>query len=238
MNTNKLFEEDAYLVSCEATVMDLTEEGIILDQTVFYPLGGGQPGDTGCISKNETNKIIITDTRKSKTDPGAILHVYPEDMSSFSVGDKVRGTIDWERRYKHMRMHSCLHLLGAILPYSVTGGNISIEKSRLDFDMDIIPDKDELTEKLNKLINEDHALSTSWITDEELDRQPELIRTMSVKPPRGMGRVRLLEVEGVDLQPCGGTHVKRTSEIGKMKISKIEKKGRQNRRVSVVFDDI
>ena len=219
-------------------MLDVTEEGIILDQTVFYPLDGGQPGDTGKLIDKDGNQLVITDTRKSKTQSGCILHINADDNFSPTIGDVVVTTIDWERRYKHMRMHSCLHLLGAILPYGVTGGNIGTEKSRLDFDMDIIPDKDELTEKLNELISQDYVLSTSWITDEELDAQPELIRTMSVKPPRGAGRVRLLEVEGIDLQPCGGTHVKRTSEIGKVKINKIEKKGRQNRRVSVVFDDI
>ncbi len=238
MNTDNLFQEDAYQTNCEATVLVADQEGIILDRTVFYPLGGGQPGDTGALEDRDGNKVTIVDTRKSKEYPGCILHLPDEDTElSPSVGDVVRATIDWERRYRHMRMHTCLHLLGAILPYGVTGGNIGAEKSRLDFDMEEIPDKDELTEKLNELVQQDHLVSTRWITDEELEAQPELIRTMSVKPPRGAGRVRLLEVEGIDLQPCGGTHVKRTNEIGQVRISKIEKKGRHNRRVYVVFDD-
>ena len=237
MNTYNLFQEDAYQINCEATVLEANQESIILDRTVFYPLGGGQPGDTGALEDRYGNKVTIVDTRKSKEYPGCILHLPDEEtVSSPGVGDVVQATIDWERRYRHMRMHTSLHLLGAILPFGVTGGNIGAEKSRLDFDMEEIPDKDELTEKLNELVQQDHLVSTRWITDEELEAQPELIRTMSVKPPRGAGRVRLLEVEGIDLQPCGGTHVKRTNEIGHIRISKIEKKGRHNRRVYVVFD--
>lgn len=237
MKTDKLFQEDAYQVNCGATVLEADQEGIILDRTVFYPLGGGQPGDTGVLEDRDGNKVTIIDTRKSKEHPGCILHFPDENIeSSPGVGDVVRVTIDWERRYKLMRMHTCLHLLGAILPYGVTGGNIGADKSRLDFDMEEIPEKHELTEKLNELAQQDHLVGTRWITDEELEAQPELIRTMSVKPPRGAGRVRLLEVEGIDLQPCGGTHVKRTNEIGQVRISKIEKKGRHNRRVYVVFD--
>ena len=237
MNTDNLFQEDAYQVNCEATVLVADQEGIILDRTVSYPLGGGQPGDTGVLEDRDGNKITIIDTRKSKEHPGCILHLPDEDTeSSPGIGDVVQATIDWERRYRHMRMHTCLHLLGATLPFGVTGGNIGAEKSRLDFDMEEIPDKDKLTEKLNELVQQDHLVSTRWITDEELEAQPELIRTMSVKPPRGAGRVRLLEVEGIDLQPCGGTHVKRINEIGQVRISKIEKKGRHNRRVYVVFD--
>lgn len=237
MKTNNLFQDDAYQKSCQAKVLAVNEEGIILDQTVFYPLGGGQPGDTGTLENDNGQCIDVIDTRKSKIETDCIVHLISEEQtSSLQEGDVVTANIDWDLRYKHMRMHTCLHLLGSLLPYGVTGGNISAGKSRLDFDMDIIPDKDELTEKLNELIKQDHPVLTSWISDEELDAQPELIRTMSVKPPRGAGRVRLLEVEGIDLQPCGGTHVKRTAEIGRVKISKIEKKGRQNRRVNVVFD--
>jgi len=237
MNTINLFQEDAYQVSCEATVLAVDAEGIILDQTVFYPLGGGQPGDSGMLEDKDGNAVSIIDTRKSKEHPGCILHIPANEQTTFIKKDtSVKVTLDWERRYRHMRMHTCLHLVGAILPYAVTGGNISSDKGRLDFDMDEIPDKDELTLKLNELILQDNPVSTRWITDEELEAQPELIRTMSVKPPRGAGRIRLLEVENIDLQPCGGTHVKQCAEIGAMRISKIEKKGRQNRRVYVVFD--
>ena len=237
MNTKSLFQEDAYQVSCEATVLAMGPEGIILDQTLFYPLGGGQPGDSGILEDKDGNKTLIVDTRKSKEHPGCILHFANDQTSFIKKYTTVKATIDWERRYRHMRMHTCLHLLGAILPYAVTGGNIGSDKGRLDFDMDEIPDKDELTEKLNEIILQNHPVGTKWITDQELEAQPELIRTMSVTPPRGAGRIRLLEVENVDLQPCGGTHVKQTIEIGPMRISKIEKKGRQNRRVYVVFDD-
>ena len=238
MNTKSLFQEDAYQISCEATVLAVDMEGIILGQTLFYPLGGGQPGDCGTLEDKDGNKISIVDTRKSKEHPGCISHITADDETTFiKTATFVKATIDWERRYRLMRMHTCLHLLGAILPYGVTGGNIGSDKSRLDFDMDKIPDKDELTEKLNELILQNRSVTTTWITDEELEAQPDLIRTMSVKPPRGAGRVRLLDIEGIDLQPCGGTHVKQTAEIGSVRISKIEKKGRQNRRVYVVFDD-
>ena len=238
MNSKNLFQEDAYQVSCEAVVVALDAEGVILDQTLFYPAGGGQPGDSGVLEDMQGNKVTIVDTQKSKEHQGCILHLCTDGKETFfKIGETVNATIDWQRRYRHMRMHTCLHLLGAILPYGVTGGNISSDKGRLDFDMDDIPDKDTLTEKLNELILQDHPVTTRWITDEELQAQPELIRTMSVKPPAGAGRVRLLEVEGLDLQPCGGTHVRQTAEIGLVRISKIEKKGRQNRRVYVVFDE-
>lgn len=238
MKTSALFQDDAYLKSCEATVLQVDADGIILDATVFYPLGGGQPGDTGIIRCANGKTVRIADTRKDRERPSCIVHIPDNETDEFPApGETVEVSVDWERRYKHMRMHTSLHLLGAVLPYSVTGGNIGEDKSRLDFDMEAIPDKDEVTDKLNELIQADHPVGTKWITDEELDAQPELIRTMSVKPPRGAGRVRLLEISGVDLQPCGGTHVKRTGEIGRVRISKIEKKGRQNRRVYVVFDD-
>lgn len=230
--TQALFQEDAYLQSCKATVTAVDGEWVELDQTVCYPLGGGQPGDQGEMSIEGGRKIAILDTRKGEA--GAIRHqLTPEH--GLSVGDAVQVQLDWSRRYAHMRMHTALHLLGSLIPFGVTGGNIGAEKGRLDFDMEESPDKDDLSQRLNQLIQAGYSSSTRWITDAELDAQPELVRTMSVQPPRGAGRIRLLEIAGVDLQPCGGTHVKNTSEIGPIRVSKIEKKGKHNRRVVVEF---
>ncbi|MGK7296752.1 MAG: alanyl-tRNA editing protein, partial [Candidatus Wenzhouxiangella sp. M2_3B_020] len=168
---------------------------------------------------------------------GAILHVPDEEALLPAVGAQVVAAIDWSRRYRHMRMHTCLHLLGAVLEYPVTGGNISAEKSRLDFDMPESPDKERVNAELDALIKAGHPIESRWISEEELDENPQLIRTMSVKPPRGVGSIRLLDIPGVDLQPCGGTHVKRTDEIGSARVTKVEKKGRQNRRVHLVLTD-
>lgn len=230
--TQPLFQEDAYLQSCKASVTAVDSEWVELDQTVCYPLGGGQPGDQGEMSTQSGRKIAILDTRKGEA--GAIRHQLVPDHG-LAVGDGVEVQLDWPRRYAHMRMHTALHLLGSLIPFGVTGGNIGAEKGRLDFDMEENPDKEELTQRLNQLVQAGHTSSTRWITDAELDAQPELVRTMSVQPPRGAGRIRLLEIAGVDLQPCGGTHVKNTSEIGPVRVSKIEKKGKHNRRIVVEF---
>ena len=231
---DELFREDSYLKECEATVVAIDADAIVLDRTVFYPLGGGQPGDTGTLSW-EGGSAAILDTRYG--DGGTIRHVLEEGSSTPSVGDTVFAVLDWERRYRHMRMHTAMHLLGSILQYGVTGGNISAEKSRLDFDMEDTVDKEAVGAALLKLVAEDHAVSCRWITEEELDAQPELVRTMSVQPPRGKGSIRLLEIDGVDLQPCGGTHLRTTSEVGAVRIGKVEKKGRHNRRVNIHLDD-
>ncbi len=231
---DELFREDSYLKECEATVVAIDADAIVLDRTVFYPLGGGQPGDTGTLSW-EGGSAAILDTRYG--DGGTIRHVLEEGSSTPSVGDTVLAVLDWERRYRHMRMHTAMHLLGSILQYGVTGGNISAEKSRLDFDMEDTVDKEAVGAALLKLVAEDHAVSCRWITEEELDAQPELVRTMSVQPPRGKGSIRLLEIDGVDLQPCGGTHLRTTSEVGAVRIGKVEKKGRHNRRVNIHLDD-
>lgn len=231
--TEELFREDAYLKSCKATVTAVDDEGIGLDRTVCYPLGGGQPGDTGTMSW-EGGSAAITDTRYGG---GSIRHVLEEGAPAPDVGTEVEVEIDWDRRYIHMRMHTAMHLLGSVLQYGVTGGNISAAKSRLDFDMEDTVDKEAVTEAMKALVAADHPVSCRWISEEELDANPELVRTMSVQPPRGKGSIRLLEVEGVDLQPCGGTHVKSTSEVGQIRIGKVEKKGRQNRRVNLHLDD-
>jgi len=232
--TEQLFRDDSYLRQCEASVVESGDGGIVLDRTVFYPMGGGQPGDTGTISW-DGGSVDIIDTRYGEA--GVIRHLVAEDAALPAPGTAVTASLDWERRYRHMRMHTALHLLGSILQYGVTGGNISAEKSRLDFDMEDTVDKDQVNTALQALVQADHAVSCRWITDEELDAQPELVRTMSVQPPRGVGKVRLLEIEGVDLQPCGGTHLKSTAEVGNVSVSKVEKKGRHNRRVSIVLDN-
>jgi len=230
--TATLFRDDAYLQRCEARVLAVSEDGVVLDRTVFYPLGGGQPGDTGQLLLADGSSTMISDTLKG--DAGTILHRLGEGTVP-AVGDLVTAVLDWDRRYAHMRMHTALHLLGAVLHYPVTGGSVGAERSRLDFDLQDGVDKDAVTEALNALVAADHPVTTSWITDAELEAQPELVRTMSVSPPRGVGRVRLLEIQGVDLQPCGGTHVRRTGEIGPLLVSKVEKKGQRNRRVAIVF---
>jgi misacylated tRNA(Ala) deacylase len=232
--TEELFREDSYLRECAASVVAIDDGALILDRTVFYPLGGGQPGDTGTLSWDGGSAAIV-DTRYG--DGGTIRHVLEEGATMPSVGDTVHAVLDWDRRYRHMRMHTAMHLLGSILQYGVTGGNISAEKSRLDFDMEDTVDKDAVGEALLKLVAEDHAVSCRWITEEELDAQPELVRTMSVQPPRGKGSIRLLEIAGIDLQPCGGTHLRRTSEVGTVRIGKVEKKGKRNRRVNIHLDD-
>lgn len=234
--TEELFRADGYIKQCSAQVTGVDERGIRLDQTVFYPMGGGQPGDTGRLVRANGEAIPVCDTRKD-ADGTAIIHVSGEDASLPAVGEAVTAEIDWRRRHRLMRMHSCMHLLCAVVPHGVTGGQISDGRGRLDFDMQDTLDKEQVTIELNRLIREDHPMNIRWITDEELAAQPDVVRTMSVQPPRGAGRVRLIHFEGVDLQPCGGTHVASTGEIGPVRVAKIEKKGKHNRRVSVVFSD-
>ena len=230
-----IFRDDAYCKSCEATVVGADDQGIRLDRTVFYPTGGGQPGDTGFLRLTSGETIRIVDTRKG-TDHEDVVHIPEPGVSLPATGTIVTAEIDWEPRYRRMRIHSCLHLLCAVITGDVTGGQIGDGKGRLDFNLpDTSLDKEEITANLNRLIAEDHAVGSRWISDDELAANPQLVRTMSVKPPSGGGRVRLLEIDGVDLQPCGGTHVARTSEIGPVRIAKIENKGRQNRRVNIVF---
>jgi misacylated tRNA(Ala) deacylase len=233
--TEEIFRSDAYAKSCEATVTAVDGAGIVLDRTVFYPKGGGQPGDTGALTAADGRVVAVIATVKAGD---AILHVPGEDAPALVVGDAVTAAIDWHRRHRFMRMHTCLHLLCAAIDGGVTGGSIGEAKSRLDFDLpDTSLDKAAITEHLNRLIEEDHPVRDRWISEEELAANPDLVRTMSVKPPSGSGRVRVLEVERVDLQPCGGTHVARTGEIGRVRVGKIENKGRHNRRVNVHFDD-
>jgi len=231
--TETLYVQDAYLKRCQTRVTAVTENGLTLAATVFYARSGGQPGDSGHLVDEDGRRIRIIDTVKGPD--ASILHIPEDPQHSLVAGMVVRAEIDWERRYEHMRMHTGLHLLGTLVPYGVTGGNISAHKSRLDFDMVETLDKEKLTQDLNALVAEDHAVSSRWISEAELDAQPDLVRTLSVRPPRGVGRIRLLDIEGLDLQPCGGTHVRRTGEIGPLRVRKIEKKGKHNRRVSIVF---
>ncbi|KRE12576.1 Ala-tRNA(Pro) hydrolase [Bosea sp. Root483D1] len=237
MPTELLFRDDAYLAETPATVVSINERGgIELDRTVFYATGGGQPGDAGALVRNGGSEIAIGTAIYNPEDKSRILHVPLEGQAAPAIGDKVTAKLDWERRLKRMRIHTALHLLSVVLPYPVTGGAIGDGDGRLDFD---IPegglDKAELTEKLNALVARNAAISESWITDEELDANPGLVKTMSVKPPRGSGRVRLVSIEGIDLQPCGGTHVRNTSEIGAVAVTDVEKKGKQNRRVRIAL---
>jgi len=229
--TEPLYQNDAYLTSFAAKVVESGPEGVVLDRTAFYPTGGGQPGDSGVLRFDGT--ALAIETTRYRRESGEIMHVPAEGSALPAPGTAVEGEIDWDRRHRHMRMHTCLHLLGAVLQYPVTGGQVGAEKSRLDFDMPEAPHKADVTEKLNALIQAAHPVESRWIEEEDLD--PALIRTMSVKPPSGVGRIRLLEIPGVDLQPCGGTHVKSTDEIGPVEVTKVEKKGRQNRRVHVVL---
>ena len=234
--TEEVFRQDAYARSCEARVTAVDEAGIRLDRTVFYPLGGGQPGDVGALVLRDGTAVRIVDTRKGAA-PDEIVHVPEASADPALAGSGVTARIDWDRRHRLMRIHTCLHLLCSLIPAPVTGGSIRDGSGRLDFDLpESTLDKQDLTTRLNRLVAGDHPVNPRWISEEELDANPSLVRTMSVAPPRGRGSVRLLDVEGVDLQPCGGTHVASTGEIGRVRVTKIEKKGRQNRRVIVVLD--
>ncbi|HXR95495.1 MAG TPA: alanyl-tRNA editing protein [Rhizomicrobium sp.] len=233
--TELLFRDDAYVRESAATVMVAEGGRVQLDRTIFYPQGGGQPGDRGSFITEDGRVFRVTDTRKGVGADG-VIHLVEGDAAGLVAGTMLTAMIDWDYRYRLMRLHTCLHLLCAVVPGAVTGGQISDGKARLDFDVDAASlDKDEITATLNRLIEAGHAVTPRWISDEEMADRPELVRTMSVKPPTGFGRVRLLDIAGVDLQPCGGTHVKNTAEIGKVLVTKIENKGRQNRRVNISF---
>lgn len=235
--TEEIFREDAYAGQCTARIIQLGDGVIGLDRTVFYPTGGGQPGDQGVVELEDGTRLKIADTRKG-AEPGQILHVLDEPATSPPLEARVEARLDWERRHRLMRMHSCLHLLCRAVDGTVTGGQIGDGKGRLDFDVpEPTLDKDAITAQLMAWIEADKPIRHRWISDEELDDRPELVRTMSVRPPTGQGRVRLVEIDGIDLQACGGTHVRSTAEIGQVHVAKIEKKGRQNRRVSVVLDE-
>jgi misacylated tRNA(Ala) deacylase len=235
--TEFLFRSDSYLKTAPAWVVAITPEGgIVLDRTIFYAASGGQPGDTGWLERPDGSRIAIAATIHPDGDKTAIAHVPAADQASLGVGDQVVAVIDWDARYRLMRMHTALHLLSVVLPFPVTGGSVGTDKGRLDFDMPDVPaDLPAIEARLNALVAGNHAVSEERITDAEMAAQPDLIKTMNVKPPTGQGRVRLIRIGDIDLQPCGGTHVRNTSEIGPLKLGKIEKKGAQNRRVSLLF---
>ena len=238
MATQALFLDDPFLKETEASVLDVNDRGgIILDQTIFYATSGGQPGDVGTLTTSNGVSIEIGATIYG-ADKSEIIHVPAVQDVLPGAGESVKLRLDWQRRHRHMRMHTTLHLLCSIVPFPVTGGSIGETESRLDFDIEDAGaiDKEALTEQLNALITAGHPIQSRWITDDELTDNPDLVRTMSVKPPIGTGKVRLIAIGGdeeIDLQPCGGTHVRNTSEIGPVVVSKIEKKGRQNRRIRV-----
>ncbi len=231
----ELFRQDSYLKSCEAIVTGVDEKGIRLDRTVFYPTGGGQPGDCGTLALPDGRSVAIRDTVKVDDD---IAHVPAADAPLPAVGNRVVATVDWDRRYRHMRMHTALHVMSAVIKGDVTGGQVNADKSRLDFNLSgEVPTKETVTEEINRLIALDRSVTPRWITDEELAARPELVKTMSVRPPSGAGQVRLLEIDGIDLQACGGTHVARTGEIGRVECVKVENKGKMNRRFVIALAD-
>ena len=235
--TEELFREDAALVECDAVVTAIDERGVQLDRTVFYPHGGGQAGDRGELVLADGRVVAIADTRKGEQ-PGEIVHLLANadaDRAALKVGDPVRARIDVARRRAHMRFHTATHLLCALIPHPVDGCSITAEYARLDFHMTDPLDKAVIEAGLARLVGEARAVSHRWISDAELDANPGLVRSMSVQPPRGTGRVRLLEIEGVDLQPCGGTHVANTADIGALVVKKIEKKSASTRRVVLAF---
>jgi misacylated tRNA(Ala) deacylase len=229
----ELFRQDAYLRETDATVTALEERGVRLDRSIFYPTGGGQPGDTGLL-RWDGGEARIVDALKA--DGSDVLHVLAPDAPRPAVGTRLHSLLDWERRHLHMRMHTALHVMSAVIKGNVTGGQVGADKSRLDFNLEgEVPAKEWVTEEVNRLIALDRPVTPQWITDEELNARPELVKTMSVRPPMGAGRVRLLAIEGVDLQACGGTHVARTGEIGRIECIKIENKGKMNRRFVIAL---
>jgi misacylated tRNA(Ala) deacylase len=235
MATECLFRENAYLKSTTACVVFVGERGVALDRTVFYPQGGGQQGDTGVLTRANGERIGVVDTRKGET-PDTILHLVTAGSAPLEAGERVTLEIDWPRRYALMRLHTALHVLSCVVVAPVTGGNIAPDKARLDFDIDMSAlDAARIERETNALIARGIATQTVWITDDELDARPELVKTMSVAPPRGSGRVRLLRIPGIDLQPCGGTHVANIGEIGAIRVLKIKSEGRRNRRVEIAL---
>lgn len=229
----ELFRQDAYLKETDATVTGLDDRGLRLDRSIFYPTGGGQPGDSGLVRWEGGEARIVEAVKFDKDD---VLHVLETGASRPEIGTMVHAVLDWPRRHIHMRMHTALHLMSAVIKGNVTGGQVGVDKSRLDFNLEgDIPAKEWVTEEINRLIALDRSVSPQWVTDDELAARPELVKTMSVRPPMGAGRVRLLAIEGIDLQACGGTHVAHTREIGRVECIKIENKGKMNRRFIIAL---
>jgi misacylated tRNA(Ala) deacylase len=235
MSTELLFRDDAYLQTARARVVAVTDRGIELDRTIFYPLGGGQPGDSGVLLRENGERIGIADTRKGET-LESVVHVPVSGATQPEVGEMLTLELDWNRRYALMRLHTALHVMSCVVVAPVSGGNIAPEKGRLDFDIDMsLLNAEKIERETNALIAQGIATETVWITDAELDARPDLVKTMSVQPPRGAGRVRLLKIPGIDLQPCGGTHVKNIAEIGGIRVLKIRSEGKRNKRVEIAL---
>lgn len=234
--TEFVFREQSYLKELDARVTEITPDGgIVLDRTIFYANSGGQPGDTGRMM-TESGEVGVANTVHPEGDKTRIAHIAADGAPTVQVGEPVKLMIDWDRRYRLMRMHTALHLLSVVFPFPVTGGSVGEDKGRLDFDMPEVPtDLAALEAHLNAMVAANHAVTSEWISDDEMAANPGLIKTMKVKPPMGQGRVRLIRIGNIDLQPCGGTHVAATGEIGALRLGKIEKKGAQNRRVSLLF---
>jgi len=235
--TELLFRDDAYLKTATARVLAVHDRGLELDRTIFYPLGGGQPGDTGFLVRASGERIPIGDARKGAT-LDSVLHIPAAGAAPVrpQVGESLNLEIDWQRRYALMRLHTALHVMSCVVIAPVTGGNISPDKGRLDFDIDMaLLDAAKIERETNALIARALDTETVWITDEELDARPDLVKTMSVQPPRGVGRVRLLKIPGIDLQPCGGTHVRNIGEIGPIRVLKIRSEGKHNKRVEIAL---
>jgi misacylated tRNA(Ala) deacylase len=230
-----LFRDDAYLKTARAQVISVGERGVELDRTIFYPLGGGQPGDTGALIRTNGERIVIVDTRKGETFD-SVLHILAAGSSLPEPGEPLTLEIDWDRRYALMRLHTALHVMSCVVVAPVSGGNIAPDKGRLDFDIDMnLLNAERIEQGTNELLARSTATETQWITDEELDARPELVKTMSVQPPRGAGRVRLLRIPGIDLQPCGGTHVANIGEIGAIRVVRIRNEGKRNKRVEIAL---
>ena len=229
--TIELFRNNSYLKEHDTTISEIVSDGLVLNETIFYPEGGGQPGDEGSITiNNQTIDIIGTRYTDNK-----LVHMI-ENIDGFKKNEEVKLNLNWMKRYSYMKVHTCLHLLCSIIPFPVTGGSIGDGRGRLDFDLETKPDKEEVLNKINELINKDYLIHISSITDKELDDNPDLVRTMAVKPPRGSGQIRMIRIgDNIDFQPCGGTHVSKTSEIDQVKSVKIENKGKMNKRIILKF---
>ena len=237
MTTDLLFRADAYLRTATARVTAAGDRGVELDRTIFYPTGGGQPGDIGALVRADGSRIAVVDTRKGDA-PDRVLHVVAAGSTLPDAGEPVVLEIDWQRRHRMMRTHTALHVMSCVVVAPVTGGQIASDKGRLDFDIDLaLLDAAHIEREVNAIIARGIETETVWITDEELDARPELVKTMSVQPPRGAGRVRLLKIPGVDLQPCGGTHVRNLAEIGPIRVLRIRNEGKRNKRVEIALAD-